>query len=86
MAGSWHAGLMVEGVTEASLTSDVFVACLCIHRGGGLGLVHQPVVRELASFQSRRTGLKEQGCVSGLEAVSPQVQFAERRRRGRPVM
>ena len=47
-------------------------------QGGWLGLVHQPLVRELASFESRnrRTGLKEQGCVSGLETVCPQVQFA----------
>ena len=33
-------------------------------------------MREFASFESRRTGLEEQGCVPGSEAVSPQVQFA----------
>ena len=29
-------GCRVEGVTEASLTSGVFVACLCQHSGRGL--------------------------------------------------
>ena len=61
-------GFRVEGVTEASLKSEVFVACL--------GLVHQPLVREFGSLESLKTGLKEQGFVPGLEAVSPQVQFA----------
>ena len=41
-----------------------------------MGLVHQPFVKELKSFESRRTGLKEQGCFPGSEAVSFQVQFA----------
>ena len=50
-------------------------ACSSIHGGGWLGLVHQPYVREFASFESRnrRTGV---GCVPGSETVSPQVQFA----------
>ena len=52
----------VEGGTEASLTSDVFVACLFQHSW-----------RKFASLQSRRTGLKQQGCVAGSEAVSPQA-------------
>ena len=41
-----------------------------------MGLVHQPFVKEFTSFESRRTGLKEQGCFPGSEAVSFQVQFA----------
>ena len=43
----------------------MFVACSSIHGGGWLGLVHQPLVREIASLESRRTGLKKQGCVPG---------------------
>ena len=31
-----HVGFGVEGATEASLTSDVFVACLFEHLGNGL--------------------------------------------------
>ena len=72
-------GFRVEEVREASLTSEVFVACLFQHScRGWLGLVHQPLVREFASFESRspRTGLKDQGCVSGSETVCPQPQFA----------
>ena len=69
-------GFGVEGVTEANLTSDEFVACMFQHSWGGL--VCQPLVREFASFESRRTGLKEQGCVPGSEAVSHQLQFAGR--------
>ena len=38
-------------------------ACSSIHGGGWLGSVHQALVREFASFESHRTGLKEQGCV-----------------------
>ena len=36
-------------------------AFMSIQGGGLLGLVHQPVVREFASFESRRAGLKERG-------------------------
>ena len=36
MAGSGHVGFAVEGVTEASLTSDVLVACLFQHSWRGL--------------------------------------------------
>ena len=36
MACSWHVGLRVEGLTEASLTSDVFAACLFQHSWRGL--------------------------------------------------
>ena len=69
-------GFGVEGVTEANLTSDEFVACMFQHSWGGL--VCQPLVREFASFEGRRTGLKEQGCVPGSEAVSHRLQFAGR--------
>ena len=37
MACGRHVGFRVEGVTEASLTSDVFVACLFQHSWRGLG-------------------------------------------------
>ena len=70
-----------SGVTQTCLLH----ACSSIHGGGWPGLVHQPLVREFESFESRRTGLKEQ------EAVSPQVQFVVtphilERSRGRPAM
>ena len=64
-------------------------ACSSIHGGGWLGLVHQPLVREFASLESRRSGLKGAG-VPGSEAVSPQAQSTARilnfdhgKRRGR---
>ena len=49
-------GVRVEGVTEASLTSDVLVACLFQHSCKGLA----GLVREFASFETRnhRTGLE----------------------------
>ena len=52
----WHVvdtGFRFGGVTEASLTSDCLLhACCSIHGGGWLGLVHQPEVKEFASFES----------------------------------
>ena len=44
-------------------------ACSSVHGRGWLGLVHKPLVKEFASFESRRTGPKEQGCFPGSEAV-----------------
>ena len=49
----------VEGATEASLTSDVFPACLFQHswRGlAGLSPSHQPLVREFARAGCSRAG------------------------------
>ena len=60
-----------EEVTEASLASDVFVACLLQQswtRLAGLSLsAFSEGVGKL--LESCRTGLKEQGCVPGWEAV-----------------
>ena len=33
-------------------------------------------MKRFASFENRKTGLTEHGCVPGPEAVSPQAQFA----------
>ena len=45
-------GFRVEGVTEASLTSDCLLhACCSIHGGGWLGLVHQP--KECATLKGQ---------------------------------
>ena len=48
-------GFRVEGISEASLTSDAFVACL-----SWTGLAG-PVVREFASFRSHRTASVQRG-------------------------
>ena len=71
MVCSSHVVFRVEGITEASLTSDVFVACLFQHSCKGLA-GNSEGVRKLRE----RTGLKEQGCVLASENVCPQVQFA----------
>ena len=43
-------GFRVEGVMEASLTSNCLLhACCSIHGGGWLGFVHLPFVKEFAS-------------------------------------
>ena len=60
----------VEGVKEASFTETCLLLPVpAFMEGVWLGLVHWPLVRELASFESCRTALKEQGCVPGSEAV-----------------
>ena len=56
---------------QASLQTCLLHACSSIHGGGWLGLVHQPDVREFASFL---------GCVPGSESVSPQLIFPDHRR------
>ena len=50
---------------QASLQTCLLNACSSIHGGVWLGLVHEPLVSEFASFESRRTGLKEQGVQFG---------------------
>ena len=56
-------GFRVEGVTEASLSSDVFVACLFQHSWRGLAGLSPSAFSEGVRFESRnrKTGLKEQG-------------------------
>ena len=62
MVCSSHVGFRVEGVTEASLTSDVFVACLFSPSASS------EAVRKLREPQP--------GGVSGSETVCPQVHLA----------
>ena len=61
-----HVGFRVEGVTEASLTSDVFVACLFQHSCRGLAGL-SPSASSQASRAATVEPAKNQGCVSGLE-------------------
>ena len=62
MACSRHVGFRVEGVTEASLTETCLLLPVpAFMEGVWLGLVHRPLVRELASLE-----LLEQGCVPGI--------------------
>ena len=65
VVGSWGLGSRGCGGKQASLQTCLFYADSSIHGGGWLGLVHQPLVREFASFESHsfRAGLKEQACV-----------------------
>ena len=78
MACSWHVWIRVEGVTEASLTSDVIVACLFLHSWRGLaGLTPSAFSEGARKFGGAAEPPHEAGLRSrqASEAVSAQVQF-----------